>query len=210
MFKYIRIITILFTVHCSLFIVHCSSAKGNKVDSNKVIYKVILKEGGVFNGSTNNKEVYVITQYARLKIYIWDIDSVDIGILPDYDREKKIIKTLVHLSSGNIESKRNIYNKIISLNIGALPIIRNYVDNSGIKKSANPSDTLTPENALQHLMLKYRLDRNFVDRDIVYLHQSFKLGGILTVKKKRALIRFDNFAFSRDEIKKIIILHKRK
>jgi hypothetical protein len=210
--KYIRVFTILLIVNCSLFIFHCSGAQVNQVDSGKIIYKIILKDGGVFNGSTENKKVYIITEFARLKIFLWDLDSVDIGILPDFDREKKIVKMLMRLSSESCRDKAclvSTYNKILALNIEALPVIRNYIENSEIKKPANISDTLTPENALQHLMIKYKTDRNFVDRDILYMHQSFKLGGIMTVKKKRALIRFDNFAFPREDIKKIIILHKK-
>lgn len=203
MFKYFRIIILLFTLHYSLFHAY------GQIDSSKVIYKVILKNGGVFNGSTDNKQLYVVTDYARLTIYLWDIDSVDFGILPDYSREMKIVKLLTKLNTGNKASKIFIYNKLLSSKIGALPIIRNYIK---IKPQANihtdPSDMLTPENLLKDLMHKYQVDSSFIDKDIICM-QRFKIGGILFVKKRRALLKFDNFVFPRDEIKKLIVLHKK-
>ena len=216
MFKSIKLIIILFTIPFSLFAINSLFANANEVDSSKIVFKIKLKSGEIYNGSIDNKQIYVITEFARLSVSLWEIDSVEIGILPDFYREKKIVNMLDKLSSGNIESRRKIYNKIISLNIGALPIIRNYIDNQPPKVTVKPynseilTDIRTPENALQDLMHKYRIDRDFVDKDVLYMHQNYKIGGIITTKKKRAQIRFNNYIFPREDIMKIIILHKKE
>ena len=185
-------------------------SKHKETKDTLIKYKIILKDGGIFNGIMHNTTLYAVTEFAVLNVRLTDMDSVEIGILPDFRHETKIYNLLMKLSFGSDDDRRKAYEKLIRNNIGTIPIVRNYIDNQENKKQVIKDTKYTPENVLNGLMKKYNTDRNFTDKDVIYMHSNYKLGGILSVKKKRALLRFNKFTFSREAVRKIIILHAEK
>lgn len=211
---------LLFTVHYTLFTITVQSQvktinEQQAKNDGQLKYKIILKDSGIFHGSTIDKKIYIVTAYARINLKLSEIDSVEIGILPYYLKEKKILSLLKQLDSDNKEKKEKAYKKLISMRIGALPVIRNYINKDTVRnrntivksRMSAAGNKYTPEEVLNELETKYKVNRDFIDRDIIYMHTNFKIGGIFTVRKKRALIKFGKFVFPRDEIKKIIFLH---
>lgn len=176
-------------------------------DSLKTIkYKIILKNGESFLNSTPNLNIYLVSSFGRLRFGLAEFDSIEIGVLPDFKKEDKIIRILKGLEDKDKKIKDKSYEKILMMKISALPIIRNYLDYSGYNKNEF-RDKYCPVNVFEELLKKYNLERDFLDIDIVYLNQNFKLGGYVSVKKKRAILRFNKLIFPRDEVKKIILLH---
>jgi hypothetical protein len=174
-------------------------------NSSQLRFKIFLIDGGVFHGSTMNKKIYIVTEFARIKLRLSEVDSVEIGILPDYHKEKRILKLIKQLYTVNEEDKSRAYKKLISMNIGALPVIRNYIVKDTVHgPQSTDHGQFNAVNVLKELVTKYKVSKDFMDRDIVYMHSGFKMRGIFTLKKKRAFIKFGRFVFLREEMRKIV------
>ena len=173
-----------------------------------VKYKVFLRDSSTFIFSVSNRTVYLITEYARIKLILSDIDSIDIGIVPDFRNEQRIVNLLLKLNSDDTITRKSSFEKILKLNFSALPVIRNYIDYSADKNKPTDNDKYSQESALAELMKKYKVKRDFPERDIVYMNEGFRLGGFLSVKKKRSVIKFGKLILPREDVKKILILHE--
>ena len=187
------------------------------MDSDEIRFNVIFKDGSIFHGSRKDKLAYIVTEYSEVKIKLSDIDTVEIGILPYYMKEDKIVRLLREIACNaptDTAIKRRCYDKLISMKIGALPIIRKYIEDEtlfGIKNDSADGNCMqchyNAANVLKALIAKYKVSKNFMDKDIIYLHSGFKIGGIFTNKKRRALIKFGGFTFPREGVKRIIFFH---
>jgi hypothetical protein len=136
-----------------------------------------------------------------------NFDSLEIGIMPDYYRERKIIKFLKSINGTNSERKEQLHEKFMSMKLGCLPVIRKYIEDSMAIKDLKQDDRIFLEKNYEELMLKFKVNRNFSERDIAYMSNKFRMSGIFTVKKKRAFIKLGGLIIPRQDIKKIIIIH---
>jgi hypothetical protein len=187
-----------------------SASDSIKRKNNPVKYHVILKDSITFNNAVNDRTIYLITEFARIKVMLSEIDSVEIGIIPDFHNEQKIINLLLALNSDNPEVRNNSFKKLKELNINALPIIRNYIEYAESKKISSYKYEYNPQSAFNELIQKYKVRRDFVDKDLIYLHDGFKLAGILSVKKSKAFLKLGSLKLQRENLNKIIILHETK
>jgi hypothetical protein len=182
-------------------------AQIKNTDTINLRFDVIMRDGGVFHGAVpGDKTVYIVTEYARMKLTCEEIDSVETGILPAYSREKKIRRMLKELGSEDMKLKEEAYNRLMNEKAGALPVIRHYIKESGEKDTVSSKDKYTPVNVLKLLLAKFRLEGDFPERDIIYMNKNFRLGGVFTMKRRIDLIKFGRYEFERGDIKEIIFL----
>jgi hypothetical protein len=195
--------------YCFIILIFCFNCNllYSQADRNEIKYKIYLKDGGIFQGACNDKFVYIVTEYSTIKTQLSELDSIQVGILPYYLMENKINKYLMQLNSHENSARQKAYDNLISMPVGALPEIRRFIKTNPGTDNNNNEIKYTPQNIFNILTAKYKLNKDFMEMDLIYLNSNFKVGGIFSVRKRMALIKLGSYTIPRENIIKIIFLH---
>ncbi|MBP7497683.1 MAG: hypothetical protein KA792_08485 [Bacteroidales bacterium] len=184
-----------------LIIILVLSINSFSQDTTKLKYKLIFSNKDTLIGTTNNRTIYLLTDFAKLKFLLSEIDTVEFGIMPLFHKEKKINNLLFEFENNKL-SYKFVFNKISGFGVRVLPIVKSYFTNNNYQNKTLQNDSLMTE-----LLNKYDIAKDFNDKDILSIYKQFKVAGYFSFNKNRILIKFKNTKINRNNLKKIIILH---
>jgi len=176
----------------------------NAQNKNQADVRITLRDGSVFNGSTNLPTVDLVTKYGKLTIPFASVSYIEVGITPDKADESKIIDLVSKLSNESVDVRKAAYEELIKKNVGAIPIISNYIYSE--KYQPSEATEYTVDGALSELKSKYEIDDNYSEEDIVSIDYQYIMGGTYSFKSIDLKTEFGTLAIPKDKMKKIEVI----
>jgi len=177
----------------------------NAQDKNQAEVRITLRDGSLFNGSTNLPTVDLVTKYGKLTIPFASVSYIEVGITPDKANESKIIDLISKLSNESIDIRKAAYEELIQKNVGAIPVISNYIYSE--KYQPVSFTEFTVDGALTELKGKYSIDDNFNEEDIISIDYQYLMGGTYSFKSIDLKTEFGTLAIPKDKMKKIEVIY---
>lgn len=171
----------------------------------KVEFRLTLRDGNIVTGTTKVTGVSLVTDYGKLDIPIKNVSSVELGITPNKANADKITNSLKMLSNANEQIRSNAYNDLVKQDIGAIPIISDFIGNEKYEHSANVD--YTPEGALNELMATYNIKDGFSSKDIVSIDNEYTMGGSYTFATINLVTDYGTLDIPRSKIDRIEVVY---
>lgn len=170
----------------------------------KVEFRLTLRDGNIVTGSTKVASVSLITDYGKLDIPIKNVSSIEMGITPNKVNIDKITNSLKLLSDANEQVRSNAYSDLVKQDIGAIPIISDYIGNEKYEPSAN--NDYTPEGAMNELMTTYNIKDGFATKDVVSIDNEYTMGGSYSFTTINLVTEFGTLDIPRNKIERIEVI----
>lgn len=168
-------------------------------------FRVTLRDGNIMTGKSCITSVPLITDYGKLEIPAKFINSIEFGIQADKSGKQKIYNLLNQLGARNIPQNKDAYEELINMEITAIPVIENYIENRNM-----PPDTIsefTAENALIELKSKHSISDNYSTKDIIVFDDNFRIGGFYELPSVSLKTEYGDLQIKREKISKVEIMY---
>lgn len=169
----------------------------------KVNLKLTLRNDNVINGTSALSVIGLNTKYGNLNIPVQDVNQIELGIIENDSDRSNIENLIALLSETNNKDLKNIYYKIISLGINAIPAIQKIIDSSNYVASID--EEFNAENALAELKQKFSVNDNYTDADVVLLHGDYKVPGVYNFETIELSTEFGTLTIPKSNIVQIEI-----
>lgn len=164
--------------------------------------KLYLRDGNILSGKTKIASVEVETKYGKIVVPIKDLNLVELGIPVNEKDKSNIIAKLKKLQDADEKTAETLYKELITLSIGAIPIIDDFLFSDGYNSEAYNS-SYNPDNVLSELKSLYNVNGSYSKNDVVYFDNDFKIGGTYNFKSISLTTEYGSLKIPREKIEKI-------
>ncbi len=167
--------------------------------------KITLRDGNTMSGTTKLGNISLVTDYGKLEIPVKNVSFIEVGITPDKSLGDKISNLVKQLSSSNEEMRKNSYNELSSLSIGAIPVLSDFIYSA--KYTPGSHTDYTAEGALQDLMGRHNIRDGYNTKDVVTIDYMYTMGGQYDFKKVDLKTEYGMLSIPKEKIKSLEIMY---
>jgi len=172
----------------------------------KIELKLSLRDGNVVSGTSSSITVVSLnTDYGKLEIPVKNVSSLEFGITPDNDNKGKIINLIKQMNDPAEEKRQAAYDELIKMNIGAIPVINDYI--YGTEYQPSEYTDYTPDAAFNEMKNLYGVDESFNDKDIVKIDYEYTMGGTFALKTISLKTEYGLLDVPKEKIKEVEITY---
>ncbi len=164
--------------------------------------KLYLRDGNILSGKTKISSVEFQSDYGKITVPIKDLNEIELGIVPDEKQKSTVIAKLKTLASADEKTAENIFDEMIKMPIGVIPIIDDYTFSEEYNPDAYNS-SYTPENILSELKAKYNVSSGYTNDDVVNFGNDYRIGGVYNFSSMSMTTEYGNLNIPREKIEKI-------
>jgi len=191
---------IILTTIYSLFFI-CLFAQENK----DVQARITLRDGSIYNGSINIKNVDLQTDYGKLSIPIKNVSSVDVGLAPNRTNKVKLENLAAQLSNDNEETRKIAYDELLKIKPSEIYVLMDYLYSD---KYTPPIDGMYGlDQLVSELNSTFNLSNNIGEKDVISIDGEYVMGGIFTFPSIEIKTEFGALAIPKEKMLKIEITY---
>lgn len=167
---------------------------------SKTEFMVTLRDGNIVTGTAKVTEINLITPYGKLTLPIKNVTSIELGIHTDLTQKEKINTLAKQLLNSTEEIRSKAFNELISLPIGAIPVLDEIVIYGNYEPSEYSDYTLTA--ALNELKIAHGVV-SFKSNDEVLIDFEYKMGGEYSFQNLELKTLYGTLTIPQEKILKI-------
>lgn len=164
--------------------------------------KLYLRDGNILSGKTKISSTEFLSDYGKIIVPIKDLNEIELGIVPDTKQKSTVIAKLKTLEAADEKTAEKIFNEMIEMPIGVIPIIDEYLFSEAYNPDAYNS-SFKPENIVSDLKSKYNVSSNYTMEDIVNFGNDFRIGGVYNFSSMSVTTEYGKLNIPREKIEKI-------
>jgi hypothetical protein len=168
----------------------------------KVELSVMLHDGSNMFGSSELKDLSLVSEYGNINIPLKKARGILFGLKADASTESKVKNLINDFKSSTESVRQNAYESIIEIGMSAIPILQNYLDNN--LNLIEPED-YSASKAYSALLSSNSGLENYSKDDIVDFDDNYRLGGNVSISKIDLKTEFGQLSIPTSKIKSIEI-----
>ena len=178
------------------------SAQENKTD---VQARITLRDGSIYNGSINIKNVDLQTDYGKLLIPIKNVSSVDVGLAPDRTNKTKLENLASQLSNETEETRKIAYDELLKIKPAEIYVLTDYLYSDKYTPPVDNSYSL--EQLVLELNSVLNLSDNIGEKDLISIDGEYLMGGIFNFPSIEIKTDFGALIIPKEKMLKIEITY---
>lgn len=176
-----------------------------QINKNDVQAKITLRDGSIYNGSINIKNVDLQTDYGKLVIPIKNVSSISVGLTPDRTNKTKLENLAAQLSNETEETRKIAYEELLKIKAAEIYILTDYLYSD---KYTPPTDnSYSLEQLVSELNSLLNLNDNVGEKDIISIDGEYTMGGIFTFPSADIKTEFGALTIPKEKMSKIEITY---
>lgn len=172
----------------------------------KLELTLTLRDGNIITGSSQKVgNVTLITPYGKLEIPIKNVSSIIVGIDADKTNTDKIKNLCKQLANSSEEMRKNAFEELIKLPVGAIPIMDEFILSDSYQVTEYNDYTI--ESALSSLKVSHGINENASSDDIVSIDYLYTIGGRYEFKDIELKTEYGVLTIPKSKIEKIDVMY---
>ncbi len=168
-------------------------------------YRLTLRDGNIITGTSQIDNINLQTQWGKLDIPLKDINELILGVSPETSSKDKIKALVIDLNNATLDIRKKAYESLISMNIGCIPVLDEYINSPEFSASLN--DDYNAPMALSELKSSYNYTDDTETEDIIVTGNGYRIGGTLNLKNISLKTAYGNLEIPRAKIKSVEIFY---
>ncbi|MEI6853504.1 MAG: hypothetical protein WCL06_11700 [Bacteroidota bacterium] len=193
------------TLTLCLFVMVCLSAQ-TFAQKESTDYRLMLRDGNVISGTSQIDNISLVTKWGKLDIPLKDISELQLGVTPETSSKDKIKALVIDLNNATLDIRKKAYESLITLNMGCIPVLEDYINSSEFSASLN--DDYNASMALKELKSLYNYTDDTQNEDIVVTGDGYRIGGSINLKNISLKTAYGSLEIPRAKIKSMEIFYK--
>jgi hypothetical protein len=176
-----------------------------QINKNEVQAKITLRDGSIYNGSINIKNIDLQTDYGKLSIPIKNVSSIGVGLTPDRSNKIKLENLATQLSNEIEETRKIAYDELLKIKAGEIFVLTDYLYSDKYTPPIDNSYSL--DQLVSELNTLLNLNDNVGEKDIISIDGEYTMGGVFTFPSVEIKTEFGALTIPKDKMSKIEITY---
>ena len=150
----------LFVFFAAMLSGFCAAAQ-----NERALFTLKMRNGDVITGITDISSISFKTAYGDLALPLKDISNITLGVNTYGIDRNQVRELLDQIQNGSLNESSAAFDRVIKMEVGAVPVIKDYMASSTYKKREGSDISI---DLLYDVMLsRYNLNKNFHTKDLV-------------------------------------------